>query len=158
MRRRAHVGRRPTAIDCDEARQAVSARLDDERSSVSESSYDAHMASCRTCREFQSQVQSLRPLTRQLRLRVLKAPPDELVERVSSLREVGPPLHPSPRRTTRPYHSNWLRVTQWVAAGAPAAVAVPALALGAFVHPHIVGTHVPTPCTFYLLNHHVPFH
>lgn len=139
---------------CDEVRLAVSARLDGEVGHVPDAIIEDHLAVCERCRTFRAEVVSL---TRQLRLRVPKPTPEGLVPLVVSLRTGDSQAATGPSRL-RPFlrrsRPGWLRVTQWTAAGAPAIIAIPAIALGAFGQPHIVASHVPTPCTFYLLARH----
>lgn len=143
---------------CDDVRLAVSARLDGEVGHVPDAILEDHVAVCEGCRIFRAEAVWL---TRQLRLRVPKPAPDGLVPLLVSLRAAEPPAAagPSPSRPfLRRSRNGWLRITQWTGAGVPALIAIPALALGAFGHPHIAASHVPTPCTFSLLAHHVRPH
>jgi hypothetical protein len=157
-RRKSHHVAHRDAAGCDEVRLAVSARLDGEAGHVPDAILEDHLAVCELCRTFRDEVVSL---TRQVRLRVPKPAPEGLVPLLVSLRAGDPQAATSASRH-RPFlrrsRLGWLRVTQWTAAGAPAVIAIPVLALGAFGHPHIVASHVPTPCTFYLLGHHVRSH
>jgi predicted anti-sigma-YlaC factor YlaD len=157
-RRKSHHVVHGDGAGCDEVRLAVSARLDGEAGYIPDSILDGHLAVCERCRTFRDEVGSL---TRQVCLRVPKPAPEGLVPLLVSLRACDPQAAIGPSRQ-RPFlrrsRPGWLRVTQWTAAGAPAVIAIPALALGAFGHPHIVASHVPTPCTFYLLAHHVRSH
>jgi hypothetical protein len=114
----------------------------------------AHLSACPDCRAF---LESLSPLARQIRLRAARPVPDGLVELLTP--GPGPP-HSSTRTITRylgvPSLSNWRSSARWACAVVPAGIAIPALALGAFAHVHIIPTHVVTPCTASLgLLHHM---
>jgi len=142
--------RLPTIISCREVREAISALVDGEESSLPEPLTSAHLAECRECRTFQADIRSL---TREIRVRALRPIPSHTAEMLASLglpslqnavEETGQ----RPRSRRRQY--SWLRATQWVAGLAPLCLALPALAFGAFDHIHLVGSHVLTPCTFAL--------
>ena len=75
-------------VSCEEASEAVSARLDGERPSLTGQELDAHLASCATCKDFEAQAAAL---GRQLQLRPARAVPPGLVA------ELTPLLASSPR-------------------------------------------------------------
>lgn len=136
---------RHTRVSCEAVREAISARFDGERPTVGGEVAAAHVAACPVCEAFQ---ESLVPLARQVRLRVSRSVPEGLAQGLT------PPGCGDPRPAwsgrLRLGHlpvSRWLRAAQWAGAVVPAGVAIPALALGAFAHVHIVPSHVLTPCT-----------
>ncbi|HEY5272415.1 MAG TPA: zf-HC2 domain-containing protein [Acidimicrobiales bacterium] len=140
-------------LSCEAIREAYSARLDGEEQTISDALIDAHLATCASCRHY---IGDLEALSRRLRLQMLQPVPD-LVNAILSP-SVGPEPLPSVRTSFSGRPARWLRLdwgqaTRWVAAVVPLAVAVPALALGAFTHPQVIPSHLPTPCTFFLLHH-----
>jgi anti-sigma factor RsiW len=156
FRRRDQLAVRSSAvIACATAHEAISSLVDGEISPITDEATRAHLASCRDCQEFEAGVVSLR---RQMSVRVLAPRPDRTTEILALL---GFPSHPSqvdaPRARLKGYPERvfWVRATQWAAGLAPLVIAVPALALGAFTHLHLVGSHVLTPCTSYLVRHHL---
>lgn len=140
-------------IGCDLVREALSSQLDGEDMPIAIAAIDDHLAGCAPCRDFEA---NLATLNRRLRLRVFEPVPDLTEEVFASFSE------PQPRHLARQgvekrrvgdrRRSHWLRATEWVAAVVPLAVAAPALALGTFTHPHIVPSHVRTPCTITLAH------
>lgn len=140
-------------LACEVTREAISARLDGEEPPVPDEVTSRHLATCRPCRDFESRAAAMR---HQMRLSVLPELRD-LTQEVLALLDCEDPvttaqLAPSALLGRRPRPS-WLRVTQWAAGLMPLGVAVPALALGIFSHPHIVPSHVLTPCTMSLVHH-----
>jgi predicted anti-sigma-YlaC factor YlaD len=156
MRRRRRTRSRgsSTIIRCDVAREAISALADDEEPPVAEAITAAHLSECEGCREFQASVVSL---TRQMRLRVHAPTASRATEVLAALGCTDPAsasasdeyevLRWADRRRL-----SWVRATQWAAGVLPLGFAVPALALGVFVHIHIVPSHVLTPCTMSLIH------
>jgi len=127
------------------AREAISALVDGEELPIPESVADAHVSQCRKCREFQAQVLSL---TRQLSVRVVPRRTDRTAEILTSLGLSAEALasaacEPAQARRGR---LTFARATQWAAGFAPLVLAVPALALGAFAHTHIVPSHDMARC------------
>jgi predicted anti-sigma-YlaC factor YlaD len=140
-------------LSCKVIRGASSARLDHEEQTISDALIDAHLATCADCRNY---VGGLEQLNRRLRLQVLQPVPDLVNAILSSPAAPEPP--PSVRMSLWSRPARWLRLdwgqtTRWAAAVAPLALAVPALALGAFTHPQVIPSHLPTPCTFFLVHH-----
>ena len=155
-RRPASYRREPTIVSCDDAREAISARFDGEKSDISDAILAGHVASCQTCQEFQSNLASLE---RQVRLRAWKPASEPLVPLLVSLLQSNtrPASTIAVRRRLRRRHNvGWLRVAEWAGAIAPAALAVLALLLGAWGgQPHPVADLAPNGCISYLLEHHV---
>jgi anti-sigma factor RsiW len=154
-RGRRRLAHRPSAvIGCVAAHEAISSLVDGEWPPIAEAVTRDHLAGCPECREFEAKVISLR---RQMSVRALAPAPDRTTEILASLGLADHTIAPQ-RAGTRlrgyPARDLWLRATQWGAGLVPLLIAVPALALGAFTHPHLVGSHVLTPCTSYLLHHH----
>ena len=139
-------------IGCQAAREAISALVDGESPPVSEAVTKTHLANCPGCRQFQANVVSLR---RHMSVRVLAPIPDRTTEILASL---ALPSHPMGARA-RPWAYRrripWMRATQWAAGVLPLGIAVPALALGAFTHTDLIGSHVLSPCTSFLVHHHL---
>lgn len=138
---------------CELVRESLSARFDGEEMPIAVAAVEAHLGICGACREFQA---LLAALDRRMRMRLRLAEPvsDHLGEEVlTSLRNRDTRLFAKvmTRRVAR-RRSRTLRVTQWAAAVIPLAIAAPALTLGAFTHPHVVPSHVGTPCTISLVH------
>jgi hypothetical protein len=141
------------ANSCPLVREALSARADGEPGGVPDSLVDAHVATCEACRQFASELSAL---VRATRLRVLAPAPDLSGQILAALG--GPPPDRSgaallDRFFAHLRHPRWSRTTQWVVAFAPLGVALPTLALGVFGHPHMLPSHVLTPCTAELARH-----
>jgi anti-sigma factor RsiW len=140
-------------IRCHLAREAISALVDGEEPPVSEAITSAHLAQCRLCGEFQASVLSL---TRQIRVRALAPAPGnagEILELLGYTNEAPAPRHGWVRPWAERYRFSLVRASQWAAGIVPLGLALPALALGAFAHIHVVPSHVPSPCTM-ALHHH----
>ncbi|WP_433261874.1 zf-HC2 domain-containing protein [Actinosynnema sp. CS-041913] len=107
-------------MDCETCREALSARLDDEREPAPAADTDAHVAGCAACREWQDGAAAL---TRSLRLRPASATPD-LVDAVLDNavldNAVLDPASPVPPKATR----------GWYPRAALAGVAVAQITLG----------------------------
>ena len=140
-------------IGCDEACEAISARLDSEEVPVSRRDLDAHMARCTACREFEAQVLLL---GRRVGLTPARSVPTDLVATLTAM--VGPSgprtaalvrRHPLPRA-----RFSWASRAQWAAIAIPAVVATVAISMGVGAHPHLVPTLPPSPCTAGLAVHH----
>jgi predicted anti-sigma-YlaC factor YlaD len=139
-------------ITCGVAREAVSALIDGEAPPVSEAIAANHLARCRECREFRADAVSL---TRQMRLQTFAGVPNSAPEALARLgcrdqTEAAP--RPRGRARVRVSRVLWSRATQWAVGVVPLGIAIPALALGAFAHIHIIPTHTLSPCTMWL--HH----
>jgi predicted anti-sigma-YlaC factor YlaD len=144
-----------TVIGCDQAQEAVSARLDGERLPLAERQLDLHLAQCEACREFQAAVVAL---GRRARLREPRPVPDDFVARLEPLLEPAPRGFPGlmgngPRARRRP-RFGWASTAQWAGAIVPAAVAVVAIQLGVGSSSHLVPTRPPSPCTIGLVARH----
>ena len=87
--RRVRLRRKRAILCCDEAREAISARLDGERPPFPAPSLDAHLVACQACRDFESAVLAI---GRRLSLRASRPVPDDLVETLVAL--MGPPPRP----------------------------------------------------------------
>lgn len=143
-------GRSSLSGSCDEVREAISARFDGEHGPLSESILARHLGACQPCRAYE---QGLWGLSREVGLRAPRAAPNGFARQLAgAARNL-----PSPGRASRLHghlvDMNWMRVLGWAGAVAPAAVAIPALALGAYAHVDIVPSHVLTPCTAHLMEH-----
>ncbi|HLN05486.1 MAG TPA: zf-HC2 domain-containing protein [Acidimicrobiales bacterium] len=142
-----------TVIGCHVAREAISALVDGEEPLVPRSVTSGHLARCQACREFQAGVATLR---RQMSVRALAPSPDRASE-VLTLLGFGGQAPTANETRARPWahrrHIAWIRASQWAVGAVPLGVAVPALALGVFAHPHIVPPHVLSPCTMGLAHH-----
>lgn len=134
---------------CELVHEALSARLDDEEPPVERELVDAHLAACASCREFAA---SLTLLNRRLRVHLVEQAPDLVAPILAAHDRVE---GRSRRRRLVPSHLDWRSATRWVAAAVPLGVAVPAIALGAFTHPHVVPSHAQSPCTKYVAR---PWH
>jgi RNA polymerase sigma-70 factor (ECF subfamily) len=139
-------------LRCQLAREAISALVDGEDPPVSEMIISAHLAQCPRCRQFRTGVVSLR---RQVCVRVFAptaSSPGEILELLGYSDAAPVDSRGRARRWAQTHRFSWVRATQWAAGVVPLGVALPALALGAFAHIHIVPSHVPSPCTMSL--HH----
>jgi hypothetical protein len=135
-------------ISCQRICEALSARLDGERSLLGPEQIEDHLGRCRRCREFES---SSAELARRVAMRAARPAPPSLVGHLVSGLD-GPVSgrlsgHDGLEGTSaqRPRTR-----AKWVAAVAPVAVAVSALPLGLSIHPKVTPTHVRTPCTIWL--------
>ncbi|MGO8860433.1 MAG: zf-HC2 domain-containing protein, partial [Acidimicrobiales bacterium] len=143
-------------LTCREAREAVSARLDGERPPVSETDTAGHLARCSACREFDRACRGIRTdlvdLARRARVQATRPAPDGLTRMLYclSLDDTAG----RPRFELRRSDIAVRRALRWVAATAPAGLAVLGLPLALAHPPHILPSHVPTPCTSYLQAHH----
>lgn len=76
-------------MDCDIAREALSARIDGEREPVPSARVDEHLAGCAPCREWQvaavEQTQSLRRLAGRSQLAAVRSPAEPQPTRLDSL-------------------------------------------------------------------------
>jgi predicted anti-sigma-YlaC factor YlaD len=145
-------GRSPV-VGCDQATEAVSARLDRERLPLAEADLDLHLAHCEGCRDYETAAVAL---VRRARLREPRAVPGDLVARLAPLLEPAPRGLPGlvarGRRGRRP-RVGWA-TAQWAGAMVPAAIAVVAISLGAGSSSHLVPTRPPSPCTIGLVARH----
>ncbi|HWD25081.1 MAG TPA: zf-HC2 domain-containing protein [Acidimicrobiales bacterium] len=135
---------------CELVREALSAGIDDEEMPVAAAAVESHLRHCADCRDFGANAASV---ARRLRLRLIEPVPELADQILKSL--AGEP--PTPLITTaggehfmRRKHG--FRLTQWAAAIIVLSVSAPALAFGAFTHPHVVPSHVRTPCTVSLVT------
>jgi anti-sigma factor RsiW len=148
--------RRKVLSSCAEAQEAISARLDGERSPRSWASIDVHIAACEACAHFQADAVAL---GQRLGLRAAKKAPDDLVATLVSVSRplAGPGLvGTAPRRGQRGLSFGHVPTARLAGATLPALAAVAAVYLGAGWHPRVVPTRPPSPCTAGLVAHHVP--
>ena len=141
-------------VSCDEAREAISARLDGERPPFPAHSLDAHLSTCQACREFEAAALAL---GRSVRLRATRPVPDDLVETLVAL--IGPSPRPvliSLVRRRSGAGFGYASTARWAGAIVPAALAAAAISLGVGSHPHLVPTRPPSPCTIGLVARHLP--
>ncbi|HUB72038.1 MAG TPA: zf-HC2 domain-containing protein [Acidimicrobiales bacterium] len=142
-------------LGCDEACEAVSARLDGERLTIADQKLEAHLASCPSCLAFEAQVAALR---RQVSMRPARPVPEDLVPKLVQAAEVPSPpsLWAVLRYRAGGCSPNWAGAAQW--AGATMSVVVVALALsfGVGHKPHLVPTRPPSTCTIGLAARHLP--
>jgi hypothetical protein len=155
-RRRIRLGRKRAIVSCEEAREAISARLDGEQPPFSAASLDAHIVLCQPCREFEGAALAI---GRRLRLRARRPVPDDLVETLVSL--MSPPPRPilvplGRRRSGAGSGFGYAHTARWAAAILPAALAATAISFGVGSHPRLVPTRPPSPCTVGLIARHLP--
>ena len=149
--RRTPIQRPSTIIGCQAAHEAISALSDGESPPISEALMKAHLAQCQNCGEFQEKVVSLR---RQMSIRVLAPVPDRTSEILVALGFPDRPVEIRAPSSTPRRRVFLIRTTQWASGVIPLGIAGSALALGAFANPHLLGSHVLTPCTQFLAHHH----
>jgi predicted anti-sigma-YlaC factor YlaD len=118
-------------MDCDRAREAISARIDGEHPGLPGNVIQAHLASCAECRDWQQRAHEV---TRRARLGG-RFPDHDLTAQV--LAAVGPVL--AGRRPAGQHRNMAQRAGLAVTALAQLAITVPLLILG---HDHGAGTHV----------------
>jgi len=146
---------RQTIVGCEQAREAISARLDGERPQISDAVAAAHLAACPACRKFDA---NLVDLTRLVRLRTSRPTPEGLKKMLVSISaaDARPTFGVAHRRyLIRGFPLTWFTAGRWTATLTPAIVVVAAL-LGGSAPSHLVSSDVPTPCTIRLVMHHVP--
>jgi len=142
---------------CELVLEALSARLDGEAAPVTDAEVDEHLGGCPSCRAFEARLPAI---TRRIRMHALGPIPDltgELVGPAAGALDAVTAAAGGRRWGRWPARGpvQWAFVAQWAAAVVPLGIALPALALGAFTHVHVVPSHVPTPCTLTLLVHHL---
>lgn len=139
-------------IACEEAQEAVSARLDHEPPPLAGPLVDLHLAKCPACREFEATALDI---GRRARLRAPRPVPDDLVANlVGLLGPAFPGLAPRRRWNGAPSFG-WASTARWAGALVPAAAAVTAISVGVGSHPVLVPSRPPTPCTISLVAHHL---
>jgi len=146
-RRRPEPDRAGLLTSCRLAREAISALVDGEEAPIGEAVVAAHIARCRPCREYRARIESLK---RQLRVRALATSSGGVDVVLDLLRCAGEASRPDgvPALSWTDRHRRaCLRATQWAAGVVPLGFALPALALGAFAHIHVVPSHVISRCT-----------
>jgi anti-sigma factor RsiW len=152
MTRKSRRGLLPAgSVACETVRQELSARLDDEQTTVKAGVVADHVAKCKACSRFHGQAADL---SRLFALRRSRPLPGGLVPMLSSIVHSDLSLRSSARRRWwgRPVTSRG-GALPWMAAVVPACVAVVALPLGAAATAPPVSSHVPTPCTVGLVHH-----
>jgi len=142
-------------VHCEGAREAISARLDGERSPLPVTSLDDHLATCRVCREFEAGAQALR---REAGLRETRAVPAGLVATLVPLIESEDrrvfALHRRCQGSWRPRLAG-ARVAHWAAAIMPVVAISVAVPLGVGMRPRLVPSRPATPCTIGLVARHL---
>lgn len=145
-------------LGCEEAVEAVSARLDGERVPVGERDLDAHLASCPSCREFEARIADL---GRRVRLMPARPVPDHLVATLAPLLEPSAGSLPRAlRQTLRRRFApgtgpDWAGAAGWAGATLSVVLVAVALSFGVGQHPHLVPTRPVSPCTEGLPSHHL---
>ncbi|HMK97792.1 MAG TPA: zf-HC2 domain-containing protein [Acidimicrobiales bacterium] len=146
--------RRERTVSCQEALEAVSARLDDEQVPIGERELKSHLASCATCRNFEAQAATL---GRQLRLRLTRPVPEDLVPKLMPFLE--PRARPFLGALKGPFapsrRPGFAGRAQLAGATMSVALAVVGLSLGVGSHPRLVPTRPPSACTVGLSAHHL---
>jgi len=133
-------------LRCERARDAISARLDGEGTSL-DAALDAHLASCGRCAAFATAAADL---TRRLRVHAVGEAPDLRSEIVATACVPAPAIGRVARlrrRAVSATRTRWRPAGRWAAAVVPLCVAVPVLALHLLGHVHVIASHHPTPCT-----------
>jgi anti-sigma factor RsiW len=134
------------SIPCDQVREAISAELDGEVSSLRANDVRSHVSNCEECLRFRA---ATRALNGRVGLQVSRPVPADLKDRLA--RELDPIVIPSSRHWRRIGRvSEWRGGVRWVGALAPAVFVAVVLPLGALSTPRAVPTHAPTPCTISL--------
>lgn len=152
MTKRRRPFRKEALVGCEEACEAISARLDSERLPVGDRDLDAHLARCATCREFEAQVLVL---AHKVGLRSARPVPKDLVAALAAMVEpADPPTTGLVRRCSLHWaRFGWASRLQWAGIAIPAVVAAVAISMGAGTHTHLVPTRPPSPCTVGLALH-----
>jgi anti-sigma factor RsiW len=131
---------------CDQVREAISAELDGEASSLRAKDVRSHVSHCEECLRFQA---AARALNGRVSLQVSPPVPADLKDRLA--RELDSIVTPPSRHWRHIGRvSEWRSGVRWVGALAPAAFVAVVLPLGALSTPREVPTHAPTPCTISL--------
>ncbi|MGA3221122.1 MAG: hypothetical protein ABSE77_18940 [Acidimicrobiales bacterium] len=140
---------------CEDAQEAISARMDREWHPALGAALEGHLASCHACWVFQADVASLE---RRGRLRSPKRVPEDLVATLAPLLEPGrrPRLaRARPWRHEYALSAGWARTVRWTVAVVPAVIVFVALPLGVGSQPRLVPTRPPSPCTIGLVTRHL---
>jgi anti-sigma factor RsiW len=146
---------RVVTVNCEEAKEAISARLDGERHPLTGPPLGSHLATCQACRAFEVDAVAI---GRRALLRAPRPVPTDLVASLVQLLEPAPtgPLAVARRRHWERAPGFGLTSTAcWAGALIPAATAVAAISLGLGSHPHLVPTRPPSPCTVGLVARHL---
>lgn len=143
---------RSDGLGCRLAREAISAIADGEVPPISQAATEAHLAGCQGCTDFQAKVSLL---NRRLSVCLLPPIPDRTGEIIALLETDRTHLAQTNKRRSRRDElcRSLRRSSRWAATVVPIGLAVPALVLGTFSHPHIVASHVVAPCTMFLAHH-----
>ena len=140
---------------CEDAQEAISARLDGERHPVPGAALEMHLGNCQACRDFEAEAVDL---GRRAGLRSPRAVPADLLAMLVPVLKPAPPPHfPSLRRRRweQGYRPGWARTAQWAGAIVPAVLVSVALPLGLGSQPRLVPTRPPSPCTIGLIARHL---
>jgi predicted anti-sigma-YlaC factor YlaD len=147
--------RKRVVTRCEDAQEAISARLDDERHPVPGAALETHLGNCQACRGFEAEVVDL---GRRAGLRSHRVVPDDLMAVLAPLLKPTPrPDFPllRPRRREQGYRPGWARTAQWAGAIVAAVLVSVALPLGLGSQPRLVPTRPPSPCTIGLIARHL---
>jgi predicted anti-sigma-YlaC factor YlaD len=147
--------RKRVVTRCEDAQEAISARLDGERLPFLGAAFEMHLGNCQACRDFEAEVVDL---GRRAGLRAPRVVPEDLMATLVPLLEPAPrPRFPSlrPRRREQGYHPGRARTAQWAGAIVPAVLVSVALPLGFGSQPRLVPTRPPSPCTIGLIARHL---
>jgi predicted anti-sigma-YlaC factor YlaD len=142
-------------VRCEDAQEAISARLDGERHPVAGAALEMHLGNCQSCRDFEAEVVDL---GRRAGLRSPRSVPEDLLAMLVPVLKPAPPPHFPSRRRRRweqGYRPGWARTAQWAGAIVPAVLVSVALPLGLGSQPRLVPTRPPSPCTIGLIARHL---
>lgn len=108
---------------CEDAQEALWARIGTEHAGLPPASLDAHLARCPRCRALEAAITAL---GREARIRPVRQPPPQLVNRLRQVRKEWDPLEPPRRR----FRTSPTPVLRWVAAAVPVVVLSVSLMFG----------------------------
>lgn len=134
---------------CEAVRESVSAGLDEEAAPLAANAVADHLARCAPCRAFAAGAARLVRRSGDDRRRNVGTGAGDAERTAALLALLDAPLEIGRARRRR---AGRLRpglppLARWAAAVVPLAVALPALAHGAFTHPAIDPSHAATACT-----------
>ena len=118
---------RVVAVSCEEAKEAISARLDGEPPPLTRPALGYHLATCQACRDFEVEAVAI---GRRGLLRAPRPVPDGLVASLVPLLEPAPSgllAAARRRRWERASGFGWTSTARWAGALVPAATAVAAI-------------------------------
>lgn len=144
--------RRGQVVPCAAAREALSARADQEASTISAQVLSGHLENCPPCRELAGQIAAL---GRPWGVRARKDTPVGLMPLLLPLLGSAHPRAVLLRRVRSAVQSELYgaRPMRWLTAAVPVVVVSVALSAGLGEHPHLVPTRPASPCTVGLSHH-----